>query len=193
MEDGLDNWMKVNKKLSNAINDVKGVSYTTNYILLTVNLNERSNRADLIKENETWKYKAESTLSTFNFINKLATLNNVLPDPIYFKNSERDKIGEIDDDDDTKCFNIIEPLYNIKYDYIDNYNSICQKLRYNDINVLYSSPFYERLMIKNIKEPNEWDIWNENETIFKINGWKNKKVVHESSYTEITYDSIIIK
>ena len=98
LEDG-DNWMKVNKKLSNAINDVKGVSYTTNYILLTVNLNERSNRADLIKENETWKYKAESTLSTFNFINKLATLNNVLPDPIYFKNSERDKIGEIDDDD----------------------------------------------------------------------------------------------
>ena len=162
-------WMKVEKQLANKINNVKGTALTTNYILLTVNLNERSNKGDLKEQRkgEGGGYKAESTLSTFNFINKLATLRlsdtdkkNMISAPKYFSSQNFNKLYTIQGNvaagsgNTDEEISIYEPLLNVKYTYIDNYNSICQKLQYNNINILYRSPFYERVMLMDNKGTN---------------------------------------
>ena len=93
--DGSD-WFKVENKLSLAIKNTRNNGHTTNYILLTINLNERSTKEDIekiIDDNgeELGKFKAESTLASLCFVKQLALLNDNFENPIFCLNDDLKK------------------------------------------------------------------------------------------------------
>ena len=129
-------WFKVEDKLSNEIKTTKVNGNTTNYILFTINLNERSTLQEIENEdkvnNTPARFKAESTLASLSFIKQLAFLENNIIRPKKIDNNyfPEDKW---------------HPLKNTKFNYADDYVNICQKLKNNVSNVLYRSPYYDLL------------------------------------------------
>ncbi|RPG17253.1 MAG: hypothetical protein CBC84_002285 [Pelagibacteraceae bacterium TMED124] len=199
----MSDWFKVKDRLSLCIGNIKLNSNipTTNYILLTINLNERSLDGDIesiqdIVHNEEGegeeeeeddlefaRYKTESTLSTLKFVNKLSLLDIESNDLLLMNSKTMENMKLL-----PEVYNNLNPLQNIKFNYVDDYKNICRKLDTNDINVLYRSPYYDLLATT----PNQNEILLDyNKNTFKLTlGQQDTclKYDKESKYTSMECD-----